>query len=225
MRTVFLPVCTSTPSFSTMPRNIVPAAFVELRAHEPWRELHDMGGEAHVLEGIGRFEPEETAAHDDAGGCARAGSLDGVKVFDGAIDVAMRPVPTVDGRHERIGAGRQNQRVVVEGAALASGDSLGVSVDLPHALANVDRGGFRGCIKREVGGGPAGEVFAEVNPIVGTARLLAEHRNPDAGDVRREFHEAMPHHAVPNHDNAIDDGGALADCVHAARKARPVPHC
>ena len=119
-----------------------------------------MRGERHVLEGIGRFEAEQATADDDAGFGPGTGRIDRVEVFDGAVDVAVFPVAAVDRRHERVGPGGEDKRVVAE---LPTGVGLHgprLAVDVGHALADVNRcrrGWRRQC---ELVRAEAGEVVA-----------------------------------------------------------------
>ena len=178
------------------------AAVVQLRAHEARRELHDVRGEGHVLQRIGCFETEQAATNDDTDFRTVAGRLDRVEVFDGAVDVAVRPLAPVDGRYERIGAGGQDQRVVVEQATLVSAYGLRLAVDLGRALADVDRRRRWRVREREVARVGTREVIAQVNAVVGGARLLAEHRDRHARDGCGEFHEAVADHAVADDEDA-----------------------
>jgi hypothetical protein len=64
------------------------AAFVHLHRHQARGELHHMGFQAQVAQGLGAFQPQQAAAHHHA----RAGLAPrrhGFQVFDGAVDEAV----------------------------------------------------------------------------------------------------------------------------------------
>ena len=114
-------------------------ALVQLRAHQRRGELHHMRGQGHVLEGIGGFKAEQSTAHHHADLRLRAGCLDGVEVFDGAVDVAVRQVAAFDGRHEGIGSGGEDERVVANAPPLVSEYALRVAIYLCHPFAHMHR--------------------------------------------------------------------------------------
>src|SRR5690242_10630977 len=61
------------------------AALVHLHGHEPRRELDDMGGEAEILERLGGFESQKSAADHHTARGVLARLADGLEIFDGAV--------------------------------------------------------------------------------------------------------------------------------------------
>ena len=171
---------------------------------------------AHVLERIRGLETVETAAHYDTDPGIRSGGLDGVQVFDGAVDVAVRLLVALDRRHEGIGTGGEDEGVVVNAPTLVGVDGVRFAVDLDDALADVNRRTRRRFLQCEVVGTAAREILAKVYAIIGPARFLAEHGNRHARNGSGESHEAMADHAISNHDDvSVGIGAALCCCVHA----------
>ncbi len=137
-----------------------PATVVQLRAHEARREFHYVRGEGHVRECIGCFETEQATTDNDADLGAGTGRFDCIKVLDGAVDVAVRQIAAVDRRHERIGSGCEDKRVVADPATSVGAYGLRLAVDYRHAFADADRR-RRWCSReREVAGTGACEVVA-----------------------------------------------------------------
>ncbi len=190
------------------------AALVDLHRHQARRELHDVGGQSEALEGTGRLEPEQTAAdHGTHLGVLRV-LLDREQVLDRAVDETALGVLARDGRHERVGAGGQDQHVVVDDETGAGGDPAGLPVDGLRRVAHVQldavvleelhvrHGQVLGRLAREVRG--------ELDAVVRRARLLTEHDHAVRGGqaaLGERFEEALADHAVADeHDRG---GGPL----------------
>ena len=113
------------------------AAIIHLYRHQARCELHHMGGQTHVTQSFGGFKPEQTATNHGADLGAGARGTDRFQVLDGAINKAVVAVVALNRRHERIGPGGQDQRVVVVNLAAAGGDAAGLAVDREHTFAKM----------------------------------------------------------------------------------------
>ncbi len=155
------------------------AAVIELHGHEARRELHHMGFESEVLQGLAGLEPEEAAADHHAHLADGARGADGLEILDGAVDEALRPVAAGHGRHEGVGAGGEHERVVGVLRAVGGDDAAALAIDGGGAGVQMQRDAAvaeEGLVhQRKIGGGLAAEKGGKVNAVIGRAGLLAEH--------------------------------------------------
>ena len=91
--------------------------------------------------------------------------------------------------------------------AVGRGDGVGAALDGHCAsgqaqgeAGSLEEAGFH---QRQIFGRLAGEKFREMNPVVGRARLLAEHRDFNIGEAElvELLEELVAHHAMANHCN------------------------
>ena len=118
------------------------AGVVDLHRHQPWGELDHVRFEPHVAQCFGALEAEQATAHDHAALRHGARGFHAFKIFDGAVDVAVRPVAARDGRHERERATREHQLVVLQHFACGGGHGV---------LAPLDGHSARGQAQAEAG--------------------------------------------------------------------------
>ena len=79
---------------------LLAAHLVELFGHQHRREFDNMGFHAEVFQRAGRFQAEQAAADHRAAFAAAGAGFDGVKIFNGAIDEAIRvSAPLIGGIH------------------------------------------------------------------------------------------------------------------------------
>jgi len=186
------------------------AALVELHRHQPGGELHHPGAEPEQAQGVGRLQPEQTAADHHAAAGAGAGIADGGEISQGAIDEAAGPLMAGDGRHEGDRAGRQHQSVVTELLATGQGQGAGVSVQHLHLGPQPQRyalhlipGGIRHPQRlRRL----AAEYLGEVHPVVGGIRFGTEHchlETLEATGRHQLLDKVMTHHAVTDHQQPL----------------------
>ena len=64
--TVLRPVCTFTPRASIFAAQHAAAVVIHLHRHQARGELHHVGLEAEVAQGLGAFQAEQAAAHHHA---------------------------------------------------------------------------------------------------------------------------------------------------------------
>ena len=198
------------------------AAIVQLRTHEARPELHHMRGESHVLERVGRFKPQQSAAHHHARLRLGAGRPNRVQILNRAVDVAVRQIAAVDWRHERIGARGEHQRIVAYPPTPAGAYGLRFAVYLRDPFAHMHRRRRWQRGQGEVRGADAGEVVAQVNAVVGGPRLVAEHADRGARHRCRELSEAVADHAVANHHHLPAGCRVCAQgscCIHGRHQS------
>mmetsp|Transcript_11057 Transcript_11057/g.33258 ORF Transcript_11057/g.33258 Transcript_11057/m.33258 type:complete len:275 (-) Transcript_11057:573-1397(-) len=182
-----------------------PGALVELRRHEVGRHLQDVGLLAQVVDGLGRLQAQEPATDDHRGLRGPRKGDHGLEVLDGAVDedAPHVHVEVLDGRHEGVRARADHAGVVGDLLRAAGGhglhqDLLGLAVDALRPDAGADR--HLVLLRplplhhRELPGVAVLEVLREVHPVIGHARLLAQH-----GDVQR----AVAHHAHEFHHEVV----------------------
>jgi hypothetical protein len=199
----------------------------------------DMRFEAEVVGRLGRLQAQQAAADDRRLLYLLAVVDDQFQVFDGAVDKHTFLVDARDRRHERGGPGRQHDDVVRNLLPTGGAHDAVRAVDLGSAIADeqcdavlrVPLWGRKG----ESFGLAVLEVLGEVHAVVGGPRFFAEGHNV-AGAVAVELDEALaeavPHHAVADHDHGFaglrghrervlsvpwSDGG------QAARKTNEIP--
>ncbi len=185
------------------------AIAVELHRHQPRGKLHHMRFQAQRLEGIGRFETEQaTPNHHAATGLCGSGT-NTVQIIKGAIDQTRVALRTVDGRHERVGAGGQHQPVVAI-TPLGGDHFAAFAIDFEHRLAKMQVHGVTvieaGIAQRQRFGIGAAEILGQVHTVVGALALLAEHPQLQACEgtaFDQLLHAMMAHHTVADHDQAF----------------------
>jgi hypothetical protein len=177
---------------------------------------------------------EQPAADDQSGsvvGIARGRPLrrgpDRVQVLDRAVDEAAGQVAAGDGRDEGIRAGRENQRVVADGATATRHHRLANSV---YGLDRVIemQGALAGRVARlgdEIQSGRVHsvEVGRERYPVVGRPRLRAQDGDlPTSVAVTLPdgFDESLPDHAVAHHNQLSACNGNHRYTLFSTRSAR-----
>ncbi|MNU83729.1 hypothetical protein D3C71_734350 [compost metagenome] len=194
-----------------------------------------MGFEAHVAQRLRAFQAQQPPAHDHAGLRFGTRGLHGLQVLDGAVDKAVIAVASGHLGHEGIGAGGQHQLVVGEHFAIRRGHG---------ADATVHRCSARGQAQREAGaleeagfdqrkfiGRGATEEGRQMHPVVGRARLLAQHGDLDTSHAGfgQTFEELVADHAVANENDfhacssCKNPGNRFEGCrmCHASGTAHP----
>ena len=205
------------------------ARVVELQRHQPRRQLDDVRLHPQLLQRVRRLEPQQAAADHGAGAARVVGRPGGdrLQVLDGAVDEAAGQIAPGNGRHERRRAGREDQ-VVVRDLAAVDLDDPARAIDAPRARREADReaGGLvlPGTRQREILRRLAVEERRQADAIVGEPRLLAEHRHverrpPGRGDpLPEKLEEPVADHAV-----ADDDQSIATTALHASQPSgRPV---
>jgi hypothetical protein len=210
------------------------AALVHLHRHQARGELHHMGFQAQVAQGLGAFQAQQAAAHHHAAPGLGAGGLHGLQVVDGAVDEAVRPLAAGDGRHEGHRAGGQHQHVVGQHLAIGGGHGAHPAVHAggPGRQAQVEAGALEeaGLDQGQVLGGLAGEELGEVDPVVGRAGFLAQDGDLRVGQagLGQALQELVAHHAVAGDDDfhgLLRREAAHVQRAHIRRGTRrePVP--
>ena len=200
--------------FGDHPAEQCTAGLVQLLGHQPRRHLDDVGMQPERAQRVGGLQAEQaTADHHTDGGvtgglCALRVCADRVEIVEGAIDVAGRQVVAGHRRNERIGAGGQHQRVVVDPLAVRGDDGLGGPIDLGYLDAQPQRDlvvtGVAIAGQREPAAVPVLGVTSETDPVVGGVGLLGQHGDPPHGLGVAGPHgldEPMTDHAVADHHN------------------------
>ena len=183
------------------------AVVVHLHRHQARGELHHVGLQAEVAQGLGAFEAEQAAAHHHAAPGAGAAFGHAFQVFDGAIDEAVGAVVAAHRRHEGHRAGGQHQLVVGQHLAVGGGDGLVAPVDGAGAGLEAEREtGLLEEARRHQGqvfGALAGEEFGQMHPVVGGAGLFAQHADFGVGELQlvELLEELVAHHAMTDNDD------------------------
>ena len=205
------------------------AAFVHLHRHQAGGELHHMGFQAHIAQGLGAFQPQQAAANHHARAGLGPCGLHGFQVFDGAVHKAVRAVAPRHLGHEGVGACGQHELVVRHDFAILCGDGIGAPVNAGSARGQPQRkaGALEkaGLHQRQLGGRFAAEEFGEVNAVVRGAGFFAQHRDLHAGDtgLGQALQKLVAHHSVANENNLHACNPAMArvsggaDCSAPAR--------
>jgi hypothetical protein len=188
------------------------AHVVDLHRHQPRREFDDVGFEAHVLQRVGALESEQAAADDGAGFGNLTGFLHGFQVLDGAVHMTVRAIIAWNRRHKGIRTRGENQLVVAQIEAPGRKHALTRAVDDARRVADMHRYAVlavkallhQGQVLRRA----AAEKFAEMHPIVGQPRLLAEHGDRETL-VRAALHQRLDE-LVADHAVADDHDGLPA---------------
>ena len=213
------------------------AGAVELHRHQPRRHLDDVGLEPELDERVGRLQTEQAAADHDAAGRALAGRPDRLEVLDGAVDEAAVLAAALDRRHERRRAGGQDERRrsgAVDGAGVGQGfrpwppcgrheGDDRPTRSIPVTATSSDSAHARVVVlplrqQRQLVGALDGEEARQRDPVVGRARLLAEHDDVvGLGEAALDggLDEAVADHAVAD-DN---EGGTRVGHAEDGRKA------
>jgi hypothetical protein len=138
---------------------------------------------------------------------------DGVEVLDGAVDGDAGAGCSLDRRHEGVGPGGEHQLVVGHRLATAGHhrpcgpvDRRDLRADLERDLRIVVDLRFGQAECREI---PAGDVGAQMHPVVGRSRLLTEHQDPE----RLVEGDELPDELVSDHAVADDDHGPASATV------------
>jgi hypothetical protein len=190
---------------------------VELCRHQPRRELDHRRCQTEVAQRVGRLEAEQPTTDDDAAVGPPSCVDDGVEVLDGAVDGDAGAGRSLDRRHEGVGPGGEHQLVVGHRPASAGHHRPCGSVDRRDLRADLERDlrivvdlRFRQAERREIA---AGDVGAQMHPVVGRSWLLTEHQDPQ----RLVEGDELPDELVSDHAVADDDHGpALVAGVQVA---------
>ena len=194
------------------PAHGLPRALIELGSHEPLAAVDDHRVGPERLGAGGRLEPQQTAA--DGGhhrGSAQAfgklahGRRNGPDVLQGPVHVGV--LGAGDGQGGRVGAGGQDQFVVLEAAPVGRGDPAVGAVDpdgrgmrfkgdvLPFPQPGIAQGQIHPGV---------GQRLRQGDPVIGKVDFLGEH-----GDVHvarlpagHGLGETMCGGASANHHNA-----------------------
>jgi hypothetical protein len=102
---------------------------VDLDGHEARRELDDVGLDLELVQGVGRFQTEQTATDDHTGLGGLRRLADRLEVVDRPVDEDVLEVLAGHRRDEGGGTGGEHQDVVRLGLAVAEGDLLRLAVD------------------------------------------------------------------------------------------------
>jgi hypothetical protein len=109
-----------------------------------------------------------------------------------------------------VGAGGQHQLVVAQHLAIGGGDRLlaavdgrGAGLEAQGEAALVEEAGLH---QRQVVGGLAGEELGQMHPVVGGARLFAQHGDfgGDGCELVEFFEELVAHHAMTDNNDFHD---------------------
>jgi hypothetical protein len=206
-----------------------PARLVELHRHQARRELDDMGLEAEVFSALAASRPRKAAADHGADARLLCRGPDDFEVFDRAIDEAAAPVMSRNRRNEGIGAGSEHQFVVRHFAVTRGAYRLAVAVYRNHRIVEPKRDAlfleepFRHYT--EIDGRLSREKAGELHAVVGCTRFFAEHRHVDgvaSHSTGQLLQEALPDHAVSDHDNFFHLHAGFLNCSLTGQSAT---HC
>ena len=137
-----------------------------------------MGFQPQRLEGASGFQTQQATTDDHATLALFGGGADGFEVFDGAVDETFMMAAAGDRRHPGVGAGGQDQGIVLDDSALVGMHLPLLDIDLldrfveQHAdpLLLVEAGLDQG----ELLAGVMGEIGGEVYPVIGQTGLGAK---------------------------------------------------
>nr|BFE96938.1 hypothetical protein GCM10020185_74740 [Pseudomonas brassicacearum subsp. brassicacearum] len=182
---------------------------IQLHRHQSGGEFHHVGFQAQGLEGVGRFQAQQTATDHHAPTGIAGGGADRVQVLQGAIDQARIAFGTFNRWHERVGTGGEHQLVVVK-AIMGGHHLMRVTVDFQyrHTQVQRDAGGLvqRRFAKGQGLGIAAREVLGQVHTVVGTHRLFAEHMHTvmiEGTALDQLLDAVMADHAIADHDQRL----------------------
>ena len=187
------------------------AALVELDRHEPRSELDDVGLEPQVVQGVGGFESEQPAAHDDSRRHSGSGRRrpDRRQVVDGAVHVAPRPVAALHRGDERERARRQHEPVEGQRGARRGVHGSADAVDALDRIAEpaVDAVAVEevGLDQRQVLRRRTREQRAQRHAVIGRPGLLAEDGDVERGggtQLDQGGEQTVPDHPVSDDDEA-----------------------
>jgi len=113
--------------------------FIELALHQPLRQMHDGDIHAAQFQAVRRFQPEQAAADHDrvlvlAGRIDHRIGVGDIAIGDHALQVLAR-----HRQHERVGAGRQQQAVIVGDGAVFRNHLTLDAVDLDDFFTQMQR--------------------------------------------------------------------------------------
>ncbi len=192
-------------------------AGVDLAGHEARRHLQDVRRHAEVVHRLRGLEAEETAAEDRRRARARRPGADRVEILDRAVDEDAGERGARHRRHERRRAGRENEDVVVDAATADGLDGARGAIDRDDAITEVESDvAFRiphDVRELQILGSAAVEERAQVDAIVGGARLLREDDHVPTG-VAVELDESL---AQTMRDHAVADDHQFRGCHVAVR--------
>ena len=208
----------------------VASLVVELALHQPVADVHDGDLHAAQHQAVGRFQAQQAAADDD-GVLVLGGRLDH-RVGVGDVAVADHTVQVLAGHRqdEGVGAGGDQQPVVV-GFGAVGRDHLALdAIDLRDRLAQVQRDavllvpGERvqdDLVQRLL----AGEHRAEQDAVVVRMRLGAEHGDvvQIGRDLQQLFQGADAGHAVAHHHQLHLFHAARSNRIRAMTAESPPP--
>ena len=189
-----------------------------------------------VLQRLCRFQAEQSAA--DHGSHLRPGRLggDNLQIFDGAVDEAVAPVAARYRRHEGAGARGEYQLVVGHFFVARRANHLLHRIDGKHAVvqAQCETVLLEKIVRHDIQicRALAGEKARQLHPVVGRARLLAEHGDLAVsaaflGMRNQLLQEALADHAVADDGDshqaalALNSAAARISPVFAKRTTSP----
>ena len=178
---VFLPVCTVTPSASIFARSIRPPPSSTCTAISRGANSTTCVS-PHVAQRLRAFEAEQAAADHDAPFRMRAARLHRFEILDRPVHEAAVTIVPRHRRHERARTRREHQLVVRERFAGRERDRMRGAVDRRdlriqaqvELRMTLEEAGFD---ERQVVRRLAREEFRQVHAVVRRARFLAEHRD------------------------------------------------
>ena len=158
------------------------AAVVQLHRHQVRRKLDNVSFQPQLLQRVGRFQPEQPAAdnHTPSGGCGAGGNL--VEVVKRTINKTALEMMTRHRRNKRVRPRRQHQLIpvgfVAEGIAHHPRFAVDAGDRFAQAQLNTVLSEKIALNQRQRFCAASGEIFSQMNPVVGGIAFLAEHHNP-----------------------------------------------
>ena len=109
---------------------------IQLFSHQHWGEFNHVGFNAEAFQRTGGFQAQQATADNGTAFAAARARLNGVEVFDGAVNEAVLGFRTFNRWDPRVRACRHDQLIVVNRTTCAGVDHLLLAVNGNCALAH-----------------------------------------------------------------------------------------